>query len=134
MAQKTCGAGSRFSRCRAEPVDTCQYCGRPFCAAHTYFAQDHEAVCTRKPCRVKKLDLDAHMVYRQRVAERNRAGLCGIEECGPHPALQCSMCRGQFCANHVSERSYPFRDGRVVINRPASVCQWCWKRRKIWRH
>jgi hypothetical protein len=28
---------------------------------------------------------------------------------------------------------YPFHDGRIIIDKPASVCAHCWDRRKIWR-
>lgn len=133
MRSPICQLGGRFSRCLNAPEHSCQYCGRDFCDAHTHFAEGHEAVCARKPCRVKKDDLDAHLVYRARIGQRNRAGLCGVEDCGPHPGFECSLCQGHFCAAHLSERMYPFHDGRVVIDRPASVCGHCWDRRKVWR-
>ena len=133
MRSAVCQLGGRFSRCPNAPQHSCQYCGRDFCVAHKHFAQEHEAVCARKQCRIKKDDLDAHLVYRTRVEQRNRAGLCGIEECGPHPGFECSLCQGHFCENHLSDRMYPFHDGRVVIDRPASVCRHCWDRRKVWR-
>jgi hypothetical protein len=114
-------------------VTTCQYCGRYFCTEHTYFMEGLDAVCTRESCRKKHDDLVAHVAYKARVAERNQVGLCGIEDCGPHPRLQCSLCQGYFCEQHLSERMYPFREGRVVTERPASVCKRCWDRRKIWR-
>lgn len=31
------------------------------------------------------------------------------------------------------ERMYPFNEGLVSIDRPVSICQRCWERRKIWR-
>ncbi|MFN0148240.1 MAG: hypothetical protein ACKVT1_17200 [Dehalococcoidia bacterium] len=133
MAQALCKVGGRFSKCVQAPVNTCQYCGRPFCGAHTYHIRDHEAVCNRKGCRLKQDDLVQHMAYRRRVRERNHAGLCGVEDCGPHPRHECSLCQGNFCPAHVSERMYPFREGYVSVTRPASVCNWCWRRRKIWR-
>ncbi len=77
--------------------------------------------------------MQAHMEYRRRISQRNNASLCGEDGCSPHPREQCSLCRGQFCDRHVMERMYPFREGRVVIQRPASVCAWCWARRKLWR-
>jgi hypothetical protein len=114
-------------------VDTCQYCGRPFCRLHSYRLEGHEAVCAGPRCRLKNDELLEHMAYRQAVARRNSAGLCGIDGCGPHPGLQCSLCLGHFCREHVRERIYPFREGRVSVDRPASVCERCWQRRKIWR-
>ena len=133
MAEALCKVGGRFSRCGNAALNTCQYCGRPFCAAHAFYVREHEAVCNRKRCRLKQDDLVQHMGYRRRVTERNHAGLCGVEECGPHPRHECSLCQGHFCAAHVSERMYPFREGYVSVQRPASVCTWCWRRRKIWR-
>jgi hypothetical protein len=128
-----CGAAGRFRTCHEPVVNTCQYCGRGFCARHTYFLEGYDAVCTRPRCQHKHDDLARHMVYRQSVAARNAAGLCGVEGCGPHPRTECSLCRGHFCDAHISERMYPFREGRLIIEKPASICAWCWARRKIWR-
>ena len=133
MAARPCGAGSAFRRCHQTPVNSCQYCGRPFCETHTHHIGGYEAVCTRKRCRLKHDDMQAHTEYKERVAQRNQAGLCGVEDCGPHPRTECSLCRGHFCESHIMQRMYPFRDGHVIIDKPASVCRWCWKRRKIWR-
>ena len=133
MAHGACELGGRFSRCPNSAVNSCQYCGKRFCEAHTYFLEGLDAVCTRKECRAKHDDLTAHVAYRARVAERNSVGLCGVETCGPHPQFECSLCMGHFCPQHVGERLYPFREGRIVITRPASVCTWCWGRRKIWK-
>lgn len=133
LSTQICQVGGRFSRCHISAVHVCQYCGKPFCDQHTYYSEGHEAVCARKRCRQKHDDLQAHMEYKRAVYQRNHVGLCGIEGCGPHPGYQCSLCQGQFCTLHLTERMYPFRDGWVTIERPASVCQRCWERRKIWR-
>lgn len=133
MHRALCKVGSRLSRCSNPSLDTCQYCGRPFCAAHTFFREGHDAVCTSKGCQRKQQDLQAHHGYRARVLQRNAVGLCGVEECEPHPWLECSLCQGHFCERHVSERLYPFREGLVRIDRPVSLCEWCWARRKVWR-
>ncbi len=133
LVGQRCRLGGRFTRCNDTAEDTCQYCGKPFCARHTYYRQDHEAVCTAPRCRAKRDDLVAYQAYRRSVAARNQAGLCGIEGCTPHPSHECSLCRGHFCHLHVRQRMYPFRQGWVTIERPASVCAHCWQRRKIWR-
>jgi len=125
--------GGRFSRCRNAARQVCQYCGRAFCEVHAYHVADHDAVCARKRCQAKHDDLVLHMQYKARVNERNRAGLCGIEDCGPHPGFECSLCRGLFCGPHLTERMYPFSEGWVSIDRPVSICERCWERRKIWR-
>lgn len=133
MGAAACQLGGRFSRCQRPSVEVCQYCGRHFCAEHSTHVRDHEAVCARKPCRAKWDDVIAHLEYRGRVAQRNRVGLCGVEGCGPHPGYQCSLCRGHFCGLHLAERLYPFRQGLITVERPVSVCEQCWRRRKIWR-
>jgi hypothetical protein len=133
LSTQVCQVGGRFSRCNSSAVQTCQYCGKPFCALHTYYSKDHEAVCSGKRCRAKHDDLQVHTEYKRIVYQRNNAGLCGIEDCGPHPAFQCSLCHGHFCAVHLTERMYPFREGWVAIERPVSICARCWERRKIWR-
>lgn len=94
---------------------------------------EHEAVCSRPRCRAKRDDLVRHMEYRDRVTQRNQAGLCGVESCGPHPGFECSLCLGLFCEAHLSERMYPFRDGWTTLERRLSVCARCWERRKVWR-
>jgi hypothetical protein len=129
----TCRIGGRFSRCLNPAHHTCQYCARDFCETHSHYLNGHEAVCTRKKCRLKQDDLAVHMEYKARVSQRNRAGLCGVEDCGPHPGYQCSLCRGHFCGQHLTERRYPFFDGYSRVDRLASVCPRCWERRKIWR-
>ena len=133
MASAKCQLGGRFSACKEAPAQTCVYCGRSFCDKHTHLVRDYEAVCARKSCARKQRDLEAHADYRARVGQRNGAGLCGVEQCGPHPGLQCSLCEGHFCAAHMTDRQYPMREGRVRIERPVSVCSWCWDRRKVWR-
>jgi hypothetical protein len=133
MAEAICQVGGRFSRCHNRAENQCQYCGRAFCPDHSYFVEDHEAVCTRKACAHKRDDLAKHLVYRRRVEQRNHAGLCGVEDCGPHPGFECSLCKGYFCGDHLSERMYPFKMGMTTIDRPVSICAACWDRRKIWR-
>jgi hypothetical protein len=128
-----CQAGGRFSRCHNEAGNTCQYCGRAFCTGHRYVEEGHEAVCSRPRCRTKFDDLVRHLAYKERARQRNAVGLCGSENCGPHPIFECSLCNAHFCARHVTERMYPVRDGFAVIERPMSVCSRCWERRKIWR-
>ncbi|MCZ2108541.1 MAG: hypothetical protein LC118_03055 [Dehalococcoidia bacterium] len=128
-----CQVGSFLSRCQNHASHICQYCGRSFCPEHTHFLEGHEAVCSRKQCRAKRDDLANHLIYVDRVSQRNHVGLCGVEECGPHPGFQCSLCRGYFCGPHLHDRLYPFQEGRVYIDRPVSICQHCWDRRKIWR-
>jgi hypothetical protein len=129
-----CQVGGRFSRCTGVSIESCQYCGRDFCRLHAHYVRDHDAVCNRKPCVEKWDDLAAHTVYKAHVASRNGAGLCGMDGCGPHPRSECSLCRGHFCSDHLRPRMYPMFNGYSTVDRPVSVCQRCWDRRKLWRH
>ena|SRR5665213_2422430 len=133
MSAVACQVGRIFARCTNAPQHVCQYCGREFCAEHSSFVEGHEAVCARKQCRAKREDMENHLRYRRRVDQRNHSGLCGVEDCGPHPGYTCSLCHGYFCATHLSDRLYPFKDGWVTIDRPVSVCENCWERRKVWK-
>lgn len=133
MAHSNCQLGRRFARCHNPATHECQYCGRAFCPEHSYFVEGHEAVCARPPCARKHDDLAEHLAYRSRVEQRNHAGLCGIDGCGPHPGFECSLCLGLFCGDHLTEHMYPFRAGRTTVDRPVSVCAACWARRKVWR-
>lgn len=134
MHTATCELGGRFSRCHNAAVQTCQYCGRSFCREHTHFVGGHEAVCSRKQCRAKHDDVARHLSYRERVTERNRYGLCGVEDCEGAPVqAACSLCKGLFCEQHITQRMYPTYDGFRSVDRPAAVCPHCWARRKIWR-
>jgi hypothetical protein len=134
MIPQTCHAGGRFSRCHEEAINTCQYCGRGFCRTHTEYLNGVDAVCSRKACAAKIRDLRAHEEYKAAVLARNRSGLCGIENCGPHPGHECSLCLGKFCREHVQPRMYPFFNGYSTVDRPVSCCGRCWQRRKLWRH
>lgn len=133
MSATVCQIGRIFARCPNTSEHSCQYCGRSFCADHAAFVEGHEAVCSRKQCRLKREDLADHLEYRDRVEQRNRAGLCGIEGCGPHPGFECSLCHGHFCGAHLRERLYPFSAGYATIERPVSICDRCWARRKVWK-
>lgn len=132
MAQALCQLGRRFARCHNEAPFQCQYCARAFCSDHSYFVQGYDAVCSRKECVLKHDDLARHLIYRRAVEQRNRIGLCGLDDCSTPQRVVCSLCRGRFCADHVFGHMYPFKDGLVTIEQPVSVCEECWDRRKIW--
>jgi hypothetical protein len=101
---------------------------------HTHRVEGYEAVCTRERCVAKDEDLKRHYVYKDASARRNRTGHCAQEDCTSlHPGMTCSLCQSLFCPQHIFERMYPVQDGGVIVNRPRSVCMWCWERRKIWR-
>ena len=133
VAASACQIGGRLSRCHNTAENVCQYCGHRFCPTHRYYVEGFEAVCSRPRCRAKRDDMVMHSEYAERVRQRNGAGLCGVEECGPRPEYECSLCQGRFCERHVAAHVYPVREGRIVVGRPVSVCEHCWQRRKIWR-
>lgn len=128
-----CQCGGMFSRCRQPAVDICQYCGREFCEAHTYYAEDHHAVCTNKRCQRKHDDLEVHEEYKRGVRRDNIHEHCGEPECREAPHFTCSLCRGLFCGPHLTERKWSFRDAQASFERVVSICEHCWGRRKIWQ-
>lgn len=133
MAAIPCQAGRLLNRCPNLSQHSCQYCGRSFCPAHGYFVEADEAVCARRRCRTRHDDLVRHMAYVGRAEQLNRVGLCGREGCNRPHQFQCSLCRAAFCESHLSERRYPFSDGRSLLERWVSACAHCWDRRKIWQ-
>lgn len=132
-AAPRCQLGGLFSSCKGAAQASCQYCGRDFCDDHKHYAEGYEAVCTHKKCRRKHDDLQEHLVYRDRAAELNRYGQCGVEKCGPARLYQCTQCTQAFCPSHLSERLYPAIPASGRPERMATVCGRCWARRKIWR-
>jgi len=133
MSAILCQVGCRFSRCPNPAEQSCQYCGRHFCARHSHFVEGHEAVCSRKRCRAKRDDMVRHLGFLARAEQLNRVGLCGIDGCNTRHVLQCSLCNAQFCEPHLASRHYSFGDGWSRTERWVSVCPRCWERRKVWR-
>ncbi len=127
-----CQLGGRLFRCTNPGMYVCQYCARSFCEEHATYVEGHEEVCARRECRAKWDDLQLHFRYREFVFARNRAGVCGVEGCEGRFGYVCSLCQGQFCPDHLSERLYPVFDGYRRREEPRSVCDHCWERRKIW--
>jgi hypothetical protein len=128
-----CRYGRLFSRCGAVAVATCQYCGRPFCISHGTAGDDGEQVCVREICRRKIADLVAHLAFKDRAFLRNRHQLCGMEGCREERWGQCSKCQALFCELHLFDRSETVRQGMASFSRPASFCEHCLRRRKLWQ-
>ena len=80
-----CEIHGRFSRCKDAPVGICVYCGRRFCNSHGERLPDLSEVCNRDNCVAKKLDVAAHLVYKDAAMDRNRSEgrPCGIDTCAP---------------------------------------------------
>lgn len=132
-ALRRCQLGGRFSRCKNESINSCQYCGRDFCKPHAFVVEHIEAVCARNRCMLKHENMVQHEEYKAEIAGRNGSGHCGEPECTElHPKFQCSMCNGFFCRPHLRDRMYAVQDGYVKIDKPVSICTWCWGRRKVW--
>ncbi|HZQ38885.1 MAG TPA: hypothetical protein VFD32_23375 [Dehalococcoidia bacterium] len=128
----TCRLGSFFSRCHEPAVGSCQYCDRGFCAAHGELLPTGEEICAREVCQRKRADLETHLRFRERALQRNQFGLCGIEGCGDERWGQCSKCQALFCEGHLTSRSESVREGYARFSRPASFCNHCLQRRKLW--
>jgi len=120
-----------FSRCGQPSIGSCQYCGLVFCRDHGNVA-DNEHICVREICRNKQVDLAAHLVFRDRAILRNRHSMCGIEGCMEGRWGQCSKCHGLYCEKHIVNRSEKVRQGMASFSRPASFCDHCFTRRKLW--
>src|SRR5579883_708712 len=127
-----CRHGRFYARCGEASVGSCQYCGRPFCSLHGTIDAEGEQICARERCRRKQADLAEHLVFRERALLRNRHHLCGIEGCMEERSGQCSKCRALFCEGHLTDRTETVRQGMASITRPASFCEHCLRRRKLW--
>ncbi len=128
---RTCQDG-RFRRCGAAAAGVCQYCGRPFCAAHGTVYDDGQEVCRRARCAAKQADVARFLVYKARALQRNAFGACGSEGCLAKFFGQCSRCKAIFCVDHVRE----VRESKVMATgsdkRMLAVCDFC-RGRKAWR-
>jgi hypothetical protein len=118
--------------CGAQPLGVCQYCARSFCTKHGVTLEDGQEICSRKACVAKREDVERHLVYKQRVAQRNREAACGHGACDTSPGSQCSRCRGYFCPAHAFRRDDLVLQNRVRVSRIATLCHHCWARRPIW--
>jgi hypothetical protein len=121
-----------LSRCGRPSIGSCQYCGLAFCDEHGSQCGETDQICVREICHRKHADLARHLVFRDRAWLRNRHGLCGIEGCQHERWGQCSKCQGLYCEQHLASRSENVRQGMVSFSRPASFCEHCLTRRKLW--
>lgn len=128
----TCQIGRIFSRCRLPSVAVCQYCGREFCAIHGERHANGDEVCCRPVCRQKHVDLQAHIAWKARAVERSNRGFCGMPDCDGGRWGQCSKCHAVFCERHLHDRQEHVRHGSIVFSRPASMCDHCMARNKLW--
>jgi hypothetical protein len=129
---QTCRIGGFFSRCRQPAIAVCQYCGREFCAAHGDRYPSGDEVCARQVCRDKHVDLQQHLAWKARAIDRSNRGFCGIPDCEGERWGQCSKCHALFCENHLHDRDEQVRQGSIIFSRPASMCDHCLARNKLW--
>jgi hypothetical protein len=128
----TCEFGRLFSRCHLPAVAVCQYCGRAFCNAHGDRFPNHDEVCARPVCQQKRADLLAHIEWKTKAVDRSNRGFCGIPDCDGERWGQCSKCHALFCERHLHDRNERIRTGTIVFSRPASMCDHCVARNKLW--
>ena len=126
----TCETKRRFRTCGKPGMAVCQYCGRSFCDEHGERLEDGQEICDDNNCAAKRDDLVRYFAYREEAERRNEEQLCGQTECGSGPQIACAKCRASFCAEHVRDRDFEQRDGTPGRG---PVCDYCEKRRKIWR-
>ena len=126
------GGGLFRTACGREAVSECVYCGRPFCEWHGERGPDFADVCSRRACRAKQRDLAEHLAWRERSRAANATAVCAQEQCQERMRHECSQCRLQFCAEHVSEASVVSRRTEPPRRVLAVVCSHCLQRRKLW--
>ena len=118
--------------CDRPAVARCVYCGRPFCAEHGERGADHADSCSRRRCRAKRKDIAAHLEWKRRVSDSNRAAVCAHEGCGNRARRQCSRCDLLFCEQHVKDLRVA-QSGVGGRDQRASLCEHCSGRLKLWR-
>ena len=128
----TCQLGRIFSRCHLPAIGVCQYCAREFCTVHGERYSNGDEVCARPICRQKHADLQAHLEWRARATDRSNRGFCGMPDCEGGRWGQCSKCHAVFCERHLHDRDEHVRHGSIVCSRPASMCDHCMARNKLW--
>lgn len=126
----TVSIGLLRGACERDAIASCVYCGRAFCETHGKRGADHTDACSRRSCRRKQSDVQAHLEWKQRVDESNRASVCAREGCGERMRHRCSRCHLMFCAEHIrGMRIISISSGRQARG---LVCEHCRGRRKIW--
>ncbi len=94
--------------------------------------EDGSEVCTRSVCQDKHADLALHLEWRARAVDRSNRGFCGMEGCDGERWGQCSKCHAIFCERHLQDRDERVRSGTFVLSRPASMCDHCAARNRLW--
>jgi hypothetical protein len=121
-----------LSRCQSPAIAVCQFCGREFCELHGERYPDGAEICCREICQRKRIDLAEHLEWKTRAMDRSNRGFCGMEACEGARWGQCSKCHALFCERHLQDRGERVRHGSIVISRPASMCDHCAARNKLW--
>lgn len=121
-----------LARCDGRVVGLCVFCGRPFCVEHGGRDEDGAEVCVRETCQSKRVDLREHLAWKAEATNRSSRGFCGMEGCEGARWGQCSKCQAVFCERHLHDRAERIRQGRSVITRPASMCDHCLARNRLW--
>jgi hypothetical protein len=128
----SCDLRRGLRSCGRAASGVCQYCGRTFCDDHGVRLDDGQEICSRSTCDQKRLDIIAFAEYKVLVATVNDGGACGHDGCSLAPTSECAKCRGQFCSAHVQVRDIEeHRAGRTLEKR-ATLCRHCDKRRNLW--
>jgi hypothetical protein len=126
------GGGLFRGTCGQPATAQCVYCGHPFCDRHGEHGPDYTDACHRKRCAAKLRDVIAHQEWKERVRHANSVSVCAHEDCGNRMNHQCSRCRLQFCAEHVSQVTLVYNEVQPPRKDLALACMHCKDRRKIW--
>ena len=108
---------------RTRWIGICVYCGRRFCNSHGERLPDLSEVCNRDVCVAKKLDVAAHLLYKEAAMDRNRSEgrPCGIEVCVSVFEAQCMRCKAYFCRVHIEVHEDTVTEEGMSFRRPVPL-------------
>lgn len=126
-------AGLLRPGCGRDAIALCVYCGAPFCEQHGERHPDYVDVCSRRRCRQKYVDVQAHHEFIEKRRHANRVAVCAHEGCQERMRHRCARCLLEFCVEHVRQQDVSDPADPRRTKTKALVCEHCQARRKLWR-
>ena len=118
--------------CRGEMIGQCQYCAKGFCARHGRIQDDGQEICVEDRCERLRLDVAAHLVFKDAARARNAEGLCGEPQCSQAASLPCDRCRCRYCEDHLRQVIMTTRRGGEPQTEAIAMCDHCRARLPLW--
>ena len=119
-------------RCREPIVGQCQYCARGFCARHGAIQDDGQHICVEERCERLRVDVAAHLVFKDAARLRNAGGFCGEPECAQPHSLPCDRCLCRYCEDHMAQVILTVTRGGELQTEAAAICDHCRARLPLW--